>query len=68
MKEPKPLTVIDPGLMDASGHHAGFASMLAQNLDVSRSVTIYSHRRLDASLKIKLTEAGQHLRPGWWVN
>ncbi|MDO6691938.1 hypothetical protein Q4574_01520 [Aliiglaciecola sp. 3_MG-2023] len=63
----KPLSiwVVDPGLMEAGGHHAALAESFCQFQNQGLiadennvSVTAYSHQLLDHNLKVKLENAG----------
>lgn len=54
------LQVIDPGLMELGGHHAGFATTLKYLLNEHyanqpASVTVYTHQAIDKRLERKLT-------------
>jgi hypothetical protein len=55
------LIVADPGLQTRSGHHAGFASLLASLVArkaLPDKVDLYCHRALDDGLARELNEAG----------
>ncbi|MFT2091656.1 hypothetical protein [Paraglaciecola sp. 2405UD69-4] len=63
----KPLSiwVVDPGLMEAGGHHAALAESLCQYQcqgsivnESNVSVLAFSHQLLDHNLKVKLENAG----------
>lgn len=61
---PVPLIVVDPGLRDDTGHHAGFLSLLAsrarQAANRPGDITVYSHRQISGSVKRKAS--AQHIR------
>lgn len=55
------LAVIDPGLLEPAGHHAGFASVLAASYPRYRTgfdVTVLANRKLDNRLMETLESAG----------
>jgi hypothetical protein len=58
--ERKSIWIVDPGLMEAGGHHAAFAETLCQGIDKSYvgDVRVYAHRLLDQGIKLQLTNAG----------
>lgn len=60
------LAVIDPGLMEPAGHHAGFASVLAASYPKHRAafdVTVLANRKLDNRLMETLESAGVRVVP-----
>jgi hypothetical protein len=53
------LVIIDPGLMEAGGHHAGFALSLVNSHEFkkqNRKVRLYCHKALDLNLENQISE------------
>lgn len=65
------LAVIDPGLLEPAGHHAGFASVIAGSLsrvNAAFEVKVLANQRVDTGLVEQLTQAGVSVEPFFKVD
>jgi hypothetical protein len=70
MFDPQDISIIDPGLMKRTGHHAGFAEALAGSLPASqdRHYRFFCHEALDDQLKATMEQVGMPAHPVFTIN
>ena len=62
--------VIDPGLMSAGGHHAGFAAMVESSLPRHENLTVefVAHQDIDVEIRESLESAGCSVHADFSIN
>jgi hypothetical protein len=67
----KQLVIVDPGLREAGGHHAGFAAAVAAELsrgDEASDIRFLAHRQVHSRIAGLLATAGCEVEPWFTVN
>ncbi len=69
-KTSKKIIVLDPALMAAGGHHAGFAAMAASSLSRQKQVEVefVSHENIDETIRAQLEQAHCVVRADFSIN
>ena len=69
-KTGRKIIVIDPALMAAGGHHAGFAAMAASSLSRQKEVDVefISHKNIDETIRAQLEQAHCEVRADFSIN